>query len=342
MSDPSESVAGARVFVTGGTGFVGSHLVEELLRRNYGEVRCLVRSELKWIEGLDVAPVRGTLFARDLLREALRNVDFVYHVGGVTRARRWEIFHRNNVEATVALMDAIYDVAPAVRRVVVASSLAAVGRYEKPIADESAPLRPVSAYGRSKAEMERSITGESGKGKNWSRLLPISIVRPPVVYGPRERDVFTLFRTASHGIFPVLGSGRQPDISLVHVSDLVKGMIDAAETPGATHGLYFVGSDVQYAWRDVQRALNGAFGRRTLRLSVPQSLVVPLGTVIESVGRMAGVYPPFNREKALEARYACKMCSSERARAAFGYRQRMSLEDGARETLEWYRQAGWL
>lgn len=329
-------------FVTGGTGFVGSHLVEELIRRGYREVRCLVRRDLRWLDGLEIVAVRANLFQDAPVRDALVGVTHVYHVGAVTRAREWSTFERENVEATRRLLESVVAASPGVHRVLITSSLAVVGRGSAEAADEETPIDPVSAYGRSKAQMERAIAQPHNGRPAFNERLPITVVRPPSVYGPREADIYTLFKTAKHGVFPVLGRGSAPELSLVHVRDLVRGMVDAAESPGAAGGTYFIGSDEIYSMRDIHRVMQEALGRRSLVIPVPHALVRAAGALSESAGLLWGTYPAFNREKAREARWACKMCRNDRAAADFGYRQQVSLEEGFRETVGWYRAHGWL
>jgi dihydroflavonol-4-reductase len=326
------------VFVTGATGFIGSHLVEELRRRGYGDIRALVRSELKWLEGMEVEPVRGEIRDTPELRRALKDVDYVYHVGGVTRATDWKAFEDANVRATMALLDLAREESPELKRFVVTSSLAAVGRCDVAVATEGVPMRPVSEYGRSKAEMERKLQRRMGN----ENLPPTTIIRPPAVYGPREADIFTFFQTLSKGFAPIVGSGTEPALTLVHARDLVRGMIDAAESDVTIGRTYFIGSERAYSWKEIIDAARSALGRRTLTIPVPEVLVGAVGAASEFYGRVTGTYPPLNREKAREIRYACKICSSRRATRDFGYRQEIPLEDGIRETIEWYRAAGWL
>ncbi len=332
----------ATAFVTGGTGFVGSHLVEELLRRGYSEIRCLVRTRLRWLEGLDIVPIHGSLFDDDLIRHALDGVDFVYHVGAITRSLDWADFERENVEATLCLLDAVADAAPGVRSVLVTSSLAAVGACEGGIADEDSPLRPISNYGRSKAQMERAIHTARGGRPAYTDQLPIVVIRPSSVYGPREADIYTMFKAAQRGVFPLMGRGSEPDISLVHVHDVVRGMVDAAELTTTAGNTYFLGSDSFYSWREVHQAMRQVLGRPSIGIPVPHALTGVVGAASEFAGRMLGNYPPLNREKAREARYACKMCRIDRARNDFGYSPRIPLAEGFRETVAWYRTHGWL
>lgn len=313
---------------------MGSHLVEALLQRGYREVRCLVRRDLKWLAPLGIVPVHGDLTDRAVLEAAVRGVDEVYHVAGVTRATDWATFEQGNIRGTVRLLEAIRAVHPGIRKVLVTSSLAAVGRAEG-VADETTPLNPISQYGRSKAQMEAALAP-------FQADLPLVVVRPPAVYGPRETDILTFFQTVRRGICPVIGDGTQPDLSLVHVRDLVQGMIDAVASEATSGQTYFIGSEVPYAWNQVRDATAAALGRSVLTIPIPPALIEAVGAVAEVAGKLLGTYPPLNREKAAEIRHACKMCSSGKARRDFGYQPGIPLEDGIRETIAWYRAHGWL
>ena len=323
-------------FVTGGTGFIGSHLVERLIERGY-EVRCLVRTHPRWLDGLPIVRIDGEIQDSPAMRQALTGLDVAYHVGGITRATDWSDFQKANIDTPLLLLDLISEMSPDIDRVVVTSSLAAVGACGGGIADESSPLRPISEYGRSKALMEEAIRRRSSRD-----ALPITIIRPPAVYGPREADIFTYFQSVSRGIAPVVGNGSKPDITLVHVRDLVDGMIAAAESEAAAGETYFIGTDQPHSWNEVKAATTNALGRKAVTVPVPAPLVRPVGAVAELAGRLTGTYPPLNREKAREIRFACKMCSSTKALRDFGYSSRVGLTHGVAETIQWYRQQGWL
>ncbi len=329
-------------FVTGGTGFIGSHLVEALQQRGYGEVRCLVRSTRKWLNGLDIVPVQGDLDDVEMLREAVRGVDYVYHIAGVTRALEWEVFERANVTAPMALLRAVREVNPAIKKVLITSSLAAVGASPVAIADEETPLNPISQYGRSKAEMERVLAMPAEDGMVYLNDLPVVVIRPPAVYGPREADIFTFFKAVNRRLCPMIGRGKEPELSLVHVRDLVRGMIDAAEAETTGGETYFLGSDTYYSWQQIKAATTEALGKNALTLPVPRALVGIVGAIVEGISTLSGQYPPLNREKAREILEATKMCSHEKARQHFGYGQTVSLEEGMRETIAWYKAEGWL
>ena len=334
-------------FVTGGTGFVGSWVVEELLGRGYA-VRALVRSDPKWLAEYPVETVRGDLSDAGALRAGVKGADLVVHVAGLTRARDQETLDRANVDGTLTLLQAVEDVAGAqtagaqtagAGRVLVTSSLEAMGPNAvrpdgTPVpATEADLLRPISMYGRSKARMEAAVAERYGG-------LGVTVVRPPAVYGPRETDIFEMVRGAARGLFPIVGDGRAPRLSLVHVRDLARGMVDLVEAGGAAGETYFVGGPA-YSWDEVRVAVEGALGRRTLGLPLPPALVGGVGAVAERVGGLVGRLPPLTRDKAVAARYGWT-CSSEKAGRAVGYAPRVGLAEGMAETVAWYRGAGWL
>lgn len=320
--------------MTGGTGFIGSHLVESLLKRGYSEVRCLVRSKPKWLTGVDMMPVRATLNDQAAIIDAVSGVDYVYHLGGVTRAPTWDTLYEGNVTATLKLLEAIRKANPSVRKVLVTSTLAVIGRMSGHVADESTSCNPVSQYGRSKAAMEDAIWSQSRS------TLPITIIRPSSVYGPRDKDVYTFFQTVSRGVCPILRG--DVGLSLVHAFDLVRGIIQAAESEATTGETYFLGSEEIVTWSELRQAARAALGRKTLSVHIPRMLVRPLGAGSELLGRLMNRYPPLNREKALEILYAAKACSSAKAGREFGYRQQVPLAAGVKETIAWYKSQNWL
>jgi nucleoside-diphosphate-sugar epimerase len=330
------------IFVTGGTGFVGSHLVEELLRRDVDEVRCLVRTNPKWLSGLNVTTVQGDLSDVGALWEALDGVDEVYHVAGRTRAPTEEAFYEANVQGTLNLLGAVKHAAPDLDRVLVTSSLAAVGRCEQDVATEDAPLRPVSQYGRSKAQMEAALTEPHQMTESYAEALPLTVVRPPAVYGPRDRDILDFFQAVKRHVCPVVGGGSARSLSLVHARDLAAGTVDACRHPDTVGETYFLGSERPYAWNDVKQAATAALDTWAVTVPVPGPLVGLVGAASEAWGALTGTHPPLNRDKAREIRHACTACSIEKARRDFGYRPSVALDEGVAATIRWYQAEGWL
>ena len=329
---PDSSLHDSTVFLTGGTGFVGSHLAERLLSVGCREVRCLVRTDEKWLSGLNVKVVRGTLADSAVLEAAMKDVTHVFHVAALTRARDWNDFYEANVLGTDRLIR-LARKSSTLKRIVLTSSLAAIGEAPGAVANESTPFNPVSQYGRSKAEMEQVAAGHD---------FPITILRPPAVYGPRETDIFTFFKTLSSGLCPVVGSAKTTALSLVHVDDLVTGMIQAAFHPEAEGKTFFLGGEQDYSWGEIRDAAKTALNRNVLTLPIPPALVPAIGNVAETIGNIFGFYPPLNKEKAREIVRATLRCDSSLAQSTFGYAPEKDLGTGITETISWYRERKWL
>ena len=209
-------------------------MVDELLKKNY-KIKCLVRkqSSTKWLNGKAVEYINGDLFSHDILEKALADVDYVYHVGGVTFAKKKEEFIKGNVEATKSLLEACMKYNPNLKKFIHVSSQAAVGPSfdGKPI-DETRDYFPLTTYGSSKVEAEKLVMSFFDK-------LNCTVVRPPAVYGPRDYAIFEYFKSMSRGLQPMIGFDNKL-ISLIHGVDLVKGFILAGESVKSQHQTYIL------------------------------------------------------------------------------------------------------
>lgn len=326
------------ILVTGATGFIGSHLAERLVLRGES-VRVFLResSNRKWLDHLDIEYSVGSFSDPDSLDRAVAGVDRIYHIAGVVAARDREGFFFGNVEATKNLLDAVRRVNPNLQRFVHSSSLAAVGPSTGPDTpvDESTPLSPITTYGESKAEAERIVLAASDD-------IPVTIVRPPAVYGPRDVGVYTFFQVVARGIAPLIGRDRKL-VSLVHAFDLVDGFILAGESDAAVGKTYFISSEELYDWRSVGDVAARALGRKRPRyLSIPHPVVRSAAAMSEFFGRFQKKPPILDREKGIDITQTYWTCSVEAARRDFGYRQKVSIEEGVKGTVDWYLEKGWL
>lgn len=322
----------ASVFVTGGTGFVGSHLVERLLSLGCTDVRCLVRKDPKWLKGLPVTFIEGDLTDEEALRRGLKGAHYVFHIAALTRSTRWEEFLLANVTGTEKLLS-VARAESSLKNSVVVSSLAAIGASGEAVATEATGFSPVSMYGRSKAEMEQRIL---------SLDQPLTIVRPPAVYGPRETDILTFFKSINSRLCPIVGSPNKPVLSLVYVDDLVEGLLQSALEPAAIGKTFFLGGPRQYSWGEIRDATTQALNKRALTIRIPPAIVPAVGAISESIGKVFGSYPPLNREKAEEITRATIMCDSSLATSTWGYSPITTLEMGIPKTMAWYKENGWM
>lgn len=324
-----------KIAVTGATGFIGSHLAEHLSAAGH-EVTVLARSpeRLAWIRHLPVRVVYGDLERVDALRELTAGQEVVVHAAGLTRAVRRSEFDRVNVGDSVRLLETALARAPGLRRFVYLSSIAAMGPSRSGESlDEDAPRRPISAYGKSKSLAEQEIS-------RYADRVPITFIRPPWVYGPRDRDTLAYFRLAGRGLRFVVGARSR--FSIVHVTNLVQGIRLAAQSavPGAS--AYFLTDGDGWTIEELSRMMAGATGRRTLRVAVPVGVVAVIAAANELAAAITHQPPLVGWRKLGEAWHRCWLVSDRRARDELGYLPTISTERGMAETAAWYRAEGWL
>lgn len=322
--------------VTGGTGFIGSHLVELLLKKGHS-VRCLVRttSDLTWLKGLPVEYVHGDLFDHQALRTAVSGVDYVYHSAGVTKAKTKEEYFRGNAEGTRNLLEAVIAVNKGIHRFVHISSQTAAGPSptKAPINESSEP-HPLTTYGRSKWQSEEECL-------KYLSEIPITICRAPAVFGPRDKDVFEFFNTMNKGLQPMVGFGEK-FVSLIHVSDLIRGFVMAGESGKAAGQTYFISSKEVYGWKEIGEVTREIIGKSALRLRIPEFGVYAIAAVAEFFAMFSSKPALINFEKATDMVQNYWTCDSSKAKRDFGYEQEVSLQNGIRITVEWYMKQGWL
>lgn len=322
-----------KAFITGATGFIGSHLVDRLIKEGGYDLHCMVRNQEKWLEGKAYTKVKCDLNDIPQLRNAIKGSDLVIHLAGVVKARDNREFERANVEGTENILRISQKLG--VPKIIILSSQAAAGPSFKEPIDETMPMMPVSRYGESKKRMEEMIlriADENGQ---------VTILRPSSVYGPREEDIYTFFKIASKGICPIVGSGRGKQISMAHVSDIVQGIMLASEKELKGIRTYFLSSERGYDWHEIRDATAQALGRKLTTINVPVSLVRSIGTITEKSASFFGKYPVMNEDKAKEMVMSW-VCSVEKAKTELGYRQNIDLFEGIRQTVQWYKMHNWL
>jgi len=328
-----------RILLTGATGFVGSHLVEALAKEDL-LLRALVRptSETGRLRDSGVELIPGRVTDRASLDQAVREADVVVHLAALTRARDEAQFRATNETGTALLLEAAASTGTC-RRFIYVSSLAAVGpsRNGSPVTALTAP-RPLTAYGRSKLGGERACLAATG--------LQVAILRPPGVYGPRDRDFLTFFQLAARGILPV-PTGPPRTLQLIHVGDLAKAIKLAAleegpaRQPGTT-GIYHVAEERAYTWREVLLLMANAVGRKGRIIPVPAVILRVAGTLNGTIGTMRGRPQIFDLDKVRELLAPGWQCETDGAARDFGFSAVVSLERGLMETASWYREKGWL
>lgn len=313
------------LLITGGTGFIGSHLLE----RVEGPVRCIVRRQSAQLPA-NAEPAMADLATGEGLDAVLRGVDTVIHLAGLTKALRPEEYYTGNARASENLARAA---AGRGIRFVHVSSLAAAGPSlgGAAVAEDDAP-HPVSDYGKSKLAGEEAVRA----------LLPDAvIVRPPVVYGPRDTGVYQILKSVAGGAWLEIAGGDRW-FSSIYVEDLVEGLLAAAQAPQAAGRTYFLAHPKPCTWGDLAAVAARIMQIRPMHLRVPVPAAYAIGYCAEMWARVSRRPGIISRDKITEARCTRWTCDAGRAAGELGFEARTPLEAGLAKTLAWYKEAGWL
>lgn len=323
-----------KILLTGASGFVGSHILDQLHARQVATA-ILVRptSQPRFLEPhrswAEVRP--GTISEPSSLRTALAGVTHVVHCAGCTKAARVSEFYQVNQAGTRHLIEAA-NAQPGLLRVVHISSLAAAGpALPANPARETDPPCPVSHYGRSKLAAELEV-------RHHCRSEFV-ILRPPAVYGPRDGEFLRLFKAVKAHLLP---RPRPQALSLVFAQDLAEAVVTSLEHPAAAGKTYFVAAPEVVTARSLAREIAAQMGAWTLPLPLPTLMLLPLCLAAEIRSRLTGRPSVLSRQKFAELRAPGWVCDPGLFRRELGYECATTLEHGIAQTLAWYRQNRWL
>ncbi len=317
-----------KVLVTGGTGFIGRHLLDHLRSREDVETFALVR-DLRRLEGRREGPglriLQGDLFSIPPLPSGL---DVVFHLAGLTKSAHAKDYYTVNAEGTASLVRAL--VGQGQRpRLIHLSSLAAGGPSSPAGAvREDDPPRPVSPYGESKLRAEEEVLKHRD-------ALRVSVLRVAAVYGPGDEDFLAYFRYIGKGFLPLIG--RRPRyLSLCHVRDMIAAM-DLCARPGtAADGVFNIADPTPYSWEDLGRAAAAVLGKKLVPLRVPMRAFGSAAALAEIWSRVTTKPTPLNRSKYRDARQYGWVADVRKAKEVLGFETRTALVEGIKETIDWY------
>lgn len=324
-----------KVLVTGANGSLGSLLVRRLALLGHAP-RALVRPTSDGAElaaaGVDI--VRASYVDAPGLATACTGVDAIVHCAGGGKARSVRDFYRANTDTTRALIAAARAV-PGLRRFVLVSSLAAHGPARGGVpADEASTPRPVSDYGKSKLAAERAVLGARGE-------FPVTILRPPAIYGPTDTRMVDLYRWARRGVLPMPGRGGLT--SMVYSEDCVSAMVLSLEQAHESGSIYFVAEESEYSHDDLSLHIARAMGRRrALTIRLPIAAVSAAAVASEVAGKLRGAAVVLTRDKVKDLRQTDQRCSASRLRRELGWAPEVAFPEGAERTARGYEARGWL
>jgi nucleoside-diphosphate-sugar epimerase len=331
------------VLITGASGFIGSFLVEEGLKRGftvYAGIRktssrqYLKDSRIQFIE-IDFSSTAGISGTLGELKKSGIRFDYIIHNAGLVRAKKKDDFFQVNYRNTKNFIEALVQSGMIPEKFIFISSLAAYGPGNpvtmKPVMLKDEP-KPVDAYGKSKLEAEKYLITENP--------FPWLIIRPTGVYGPKEKDYLVFYKTINRGMETYAGSSMQV-ITFIYVKDLVRLIFDAMLS-GISRKSYFVSDGKEYNTAEFAAIVKKALNKKTVRLTIPKYLVKGIAFALEKSYALVGAIPTLNTDKYKIISSINWRCETDPAASDFNFKPEYDLEKGVEEALNWYKSEGWM
>lgn len=320
-----------RILITGASGFIGSHLVDEALRRGMETFAGIRKtSNRQYLQDAKIHVAEIDFNAPESLRKLLKSTpfDYIIHNAGTTHAPNPETYNRVNYGILQILVELIQKEQIPLQKFIYLSSLAAFGPNEnhegRLISNDSCPM-PVTAYGRSKLLAEEYLQKQT---------LPWVIIRPTAVYGPRDQSFIPVYRSVGSG-FEIYFTRKKQKLSFVYIQDLVDAVYRSLDGPPQT--AYFVSDGHEYSLQEFFQVIKTIRNKKTIPVYFPTGLVRQIAMLNEFLCKPFGVYPFFNPEKVNELVASGWMCDLNHLITSTGFKPNYTLKEGMAETLDWYR-----
>ena len=316
-----------KALITGATGFIGSHLLETLVERNW-DITCLVRpqSQTDTIQRMPVRIHRGRLDNQDVLAGAVKDQDYIFHLAARIRPAPPEVYDKANHRLTRDLAHICLRKNTRIKRFVYISSISVGGPTPSGLRlNETHPPNPASEYGRTK------LKGEQALKEFWDRL-PATIIRPPNVYGARQQETEILTKLIRKRIVPLLKEEGE-STSLIYIKDLIRGILLATESPEAQSQTYYLTDGKGYSWREIILTLKKIVLGSAFYLPIPEDLIYSFAWFADFL-RAAGFKKLYFGRRIWNAMTKSRwIFSSAKAEKELGFRTQYDLESGFKDML---------
>jgi nucleoside-diphosphate-sugar epimerase len=290
---------------------------------------------LKWLQGLPVEIIYGDCREKDSLKPGVNDVDLVFHLAGATQALEAKTYYEVNALGTENLVQACLEHNPRLQKFIYLSSLAAAGPGRKGgKKKESDTCEPVSAYGKSKRRGEELALSRAHE-------LPLVILRPAAIYGPRDKAFLALFQCLSKRIKPYF-SDRVQHLSLCSVQDLIGAILLAAETRTQNGDIFFLSDGIDYRIEEINDSFAQAMKVTAYPLRIPPTVLCGIAALAECFSKVSGKPALLSRDKVKEMIQPNWLCDITKARTLLGFEPQISLARGAQLTFDWYKKENWL
>ncbi|MCD6579474.1 NAD(P)-dependent oxidoreductase [bacterium] len=316
-----------KIFITGGTGFIGSHLVDKLNKKEIVPYS-MIRSKLKWLKNKKINAVYGKSFSEENIKNILKEADAVFYLAGVTKAPDYETFVEGNLSAFMEFYNTLIRIKSKVKWIGYISTMA-VNRPQENIKllDETSPLDPVSQYGKSKALIEDFL--------RTRKEYPVFIARIPGVFGPRDMDFLEYFKMVQKGMVPIIGKGNNR-ASLIYVKDLINALDLAYEKK--LKGTFYICNNEFHSYKEIGSISRNLLNKKAIYVKIPLFIARIFAHFNEFIKGNNIV----NEEKIVEITSGDWICSGEKFIKVTDFKFNFTLEQGFKETIEWYKEYNYL
>ncbi len=331
------------VLITGASGFVGSFIAEECLKKGYRTIAAIRKtSNKRYLSDERLQIVYFNLDNKEELKNQIQNlllnigkINYIIHNAGITKAKKIQDFYKNNYQTTVNLVEVILELNIELEKFIYVSSLAVFGSGNEqtfePVKLTDIPLSNTE-YGKSKLKAEEFLKTKS--------KIPWLIFRPTGIYGPRDVDYFVYFKTLHNGFEPYLGYKTQY-LTFIYVKDLVRLLVEALETD-KKHNSYFVSDGNTYTSEEFAIIVKKVLNMKTIRFRIPLIFVKIIVVVLELLYKPFGKTPVLNRDKYNILKTLNWKCDISQTVKDFNFVSQYNLEKGVLESIQWYKEQGWL
>lgn len=329
-----------QALITGANGFIGSHLSDALIEKGI-RVRAMIRkgSDTSFLDLQRVEICYGDIRNTGDLEKAIFGAEYVYHCAAIQKRTSWENYYNVNVKGTENLLKACLSNRKNIKKVILLSSLAAVGPARNgEFLKEDSECRPINLYSKSKFEAEKIA-------EKYIDKLPVTIVRPPMVYGSRNKDMFCSYgfikRIHNLHIKLLLGH-RDTQFSFIHVKDLARFLVEVAEADISSGEVFFSANNMSTTWDEIGEVCSNILGTRTVEIYLPLLLLKAAVKSAEAVGKITLTRPLLSMQGVYKRQFKNWACDVSKAKRALDFECTLSLREGLEETISWYKDNKWL
>ncbi|HRP01981.1 MAG TPA: NAD-dependent epimerase/dehydratase family protein [Candidatus Kapabacteria bacterium] len=326
------------VLLTGGSGFIGSHILDALISNNVN-VKCLVRekSNTRWLKDKNISIIKTDFQNYELIKDNLKDIDIVIHVAGIIAALNYQHFYNVNTLGTKLLLESVSKYSNNFKKFIYMSSQTVGGpahSLETPI-NELDKANPLTSYAKSKLEAESIIINNTA-GINYT------ILRPSAVFGERDPGIVQIFSMVKKGFAPMMGMDKKY-LNLIYAKDLANATINCIDNEKSDKQIYYIAGKEQFNWdllmNEIKIAVNNP---HAIKIKIPDPIVLSVGYINEKISQITRKSQIFNYDKAIDFTRKYWVCDSDKARQQISLQTNENIRDLFIKTATWYIENGWL